>query len=277
VIPPEASTAEGLSNDSWRSGFRVAFKRTKLAESVSWPIGSERVQGTILCMLRTAKAIKFVPSEWEAAVCGVDTLHIRYAPGELVCSHGSYVAGLHLILSGVVSQASPRPSGSPCRPDLLGVGDLIGIEVLADARNEIARSACLAITEVELLFFERRAFNEQVLCNPALGHRLLKYLASRHMDPQGGVRHTGSDQDALGELLLRLGALCGDSDPSGLVRLPEAINPRTLQELSGLAGRRFRDAWGAIDTLGSEGSQVVFCGESLLKPVQESFDEPSPS
>jgi len=157
------------------------------------------------------------------------------------------------------------------------VQDLIGIEVLADARNEIARSACLAITEVELLFFERRAFNEQVLCNPALGHRLLRYLASRHMDPQGGVRHTGSDQDALGELLLRLGALCGDSDPSGLVRLPEAINPRTLQELSGLAGRRFRDAWGAIDTLGSEDSQVVFCGESLLNPAQEAFDEPSPS
>jgi len=220
-------------------------------------------------MCSQARALEFVPSEWEAAAREADSLHIRYAPGELICQYGSYVAGVQFFLSGVASQFIPTSSGSMNRCDLLGPGDLIGIEVLADQGIETSRSACAAITGVELLFFEGRAFSDQLLRNPALTGRVLSYLASRHVGLQVGVPNNGSDSVALCELLLRLDALCGGSKEFGAVTLPEEIAPRTIQELSGLSGRRFRSAWDAIDSLEVAGAHIVFARDVLLQLVTQ--------
>ena len=199
----------------------------------------------------------FVPSEWEAAVCGADTLHIRYAPGELICQHGCYVAGVHLILSGIVAESVPLPDGGSGRPEVLGAGDLLGIEVLAEPASETSTSACAAVTDVRLLFFERRAFHEQLLRTPALASRMLRYMALRHVKSQERARIV-TDTELLSELLLRLETLCGASGKSEPAVLPAVIAPRTLQELSALTGRRFRNAWEAIDSLEFDDGRIVF-------------------
>jgi len=265
----------GLSDDGPRGGSRDSSRSTALSEPESSRIGTAYTLTTILHMWRRTRAIEFVPSEWETAVCGSDTLHIRYTPSELICQRGSYVAGIHLMLSGVASQSLQPLTRSPNRPDLLGAGDLIGIEALAESTCETSRSGCLAITDVELLFFERQAFTSHLLRNPALSHRLLRYLAARHMNPQGDVRHGGSDSQALSELLLRLDDLCGGADRPDLGMLPRGIALRTLQELVGLTGRRFRNAWNAVDTLEIADSQIVFRRDALLRsPVQLSNSIP---
>jgi len=218
-------------------------------------------------MSSTTRAIEFVPSEWETAVCGSDTLHIRYAAGELICQRGSYVAGIHLILSGVASEVVPTPEGSPGPPDLLGAGDLIGIEMLAEGANETSNSACIAVTQVELLFFERRAFKKQLLRNSALSHRILRYLASRHLRLQGDAYCAGSDLEALAFLLLRLHEVSSEPYEADLATLPESISPRMIQELSRLSGRRFRSAWDAMDTVHVGNSQIRFSREALSQIV----------
>lgn len=243
-----------------------------LDELASSQVGPACGLATILHMLCSARAMEFVPSEWEGAVCESDTLHIRYEPNELICQRGSYVAGIQLVLSGVASEFLQMPNESRSRPDLLGSGDLIGIEVLAETASETSGSACAAITGVELLFFERRAFNRQLLRNPALSLRILRYLAYRHMRLQGSVRHVCSDLEALGQLLLRLDDLCADSDQPELVMLPEAIELRTLQQLAGLTGRRFRSAWDAIDTLDIIDSRIAFRRDVLLQLVYGASD-----
>jgi len=223
-------------------------------------------------MWRPASTIDFVPSEWESAVDDSDTLHIRYSRGELICQWGSYVAGIHLVLAGVVSEACSTSAVSTGRSDLLGAGDLIGIEMLADGSIETSSAAYAAVTDVELLFFERSAFNEQLQRNSSLSHRILQYLASRHIRQLGGVWRACSDSEALVHLLLRLDELGEESDRPEPAVLPEAIELRTLQSLSGLTGRRFRRAWDAIDTLDISDSQITFSRDALEQSAHLASD-----
>jgi len=97
---------------------------------------------------------------WNRVIETYAPLHVRYPPGELIYKAGSYAAGTYLVSDGFVSEYNMPQKGRPEKSllEILGPGDLIGLEVFLGGRTELHLSCARAITETELFFFERAAF-----------------------------------------------------------------------------------------------------------------------
>ena len=197
-------------------------------------------------------------SEWETIFHSYRPLRIRYAPGEMICQVGSYVAGIHLVVGGVVSDMMLAMGGEQRNSDILGAGDLIGLEILERNSDGLSISLCRALTAVELLFVERRQLESALDDDPALQQTFLRYVVSRYVFTRKDPRQRASVEVQLCRLLLRLGEACGLPVDDGGIALPAEITLRTLGELLCISSRQLRHARQAIQSLEINDSGIDF-------------------
>ena len=206
--------------------------------------------GTTVWIMTQHRPVALQPStEWERIFHSYHPLTISYAPGEMICQVGSYVAGIQLIVQGVVSDMVLTPDGVPRDSDILGTGDLIGLEILERYSDGLSISLCRALTAVELLFIEKSQLESALDDNLALQQTFLRYAVSKFVLTRKDPRQRPPVEAQLCHLLLRLGEACGllvdDSD----ITLPAEITVRTLGELLCISSRQLRHARRAIESL----------------------------
>jgi len=147
--------------------------------------------------------------------------------------------------------------GEQRNSDILGAGDLIGLEILERNSDGLSISLCRALTDVELLFVERTQLESALDDDPAIQRALLRYVASRYVFTREDPRQRASVEAQLCRLLLRLGEACGRPVGGGTA-LPVEITLRTLGELLCISSRQLRHARQAIQSLEISDSGIEF-------------------
>lgn len=231
-----------------KSGF--VLRRLALRRILEWT--------TVFAMTQNRPAVLQSGIEWEALFHSYPLLRIRYAPGEMICQAGSYVAGVHLIVEGVVSDMMLTMDGERRDCDILGTGDLIGLEVLESHSDGLSISLCRALTAVELLFIEKNQLELALDDNPELQRALFRYALSRVVFTRKDPRQQTSAEAQLCRLLLRLGEACGPPAADSGIVLPVEITLRMLGELLCISPRQFRHARQAIQILETDDSGLRF-------------------
>lgn len=241
--------AKPLSSDSCvKSGFHV--RRLALRRLLECT--------TVQVMTQQRPAALQSSTEWESIFHSYRPLRICYAPREMICQAGSYVAGIHLVVQGVVSDMMLSMGGARRNSDILGSGDLIGLEILQKSSDGLSISLCRALTPVELLFIERGQVESALDDDPALQRAFLQYAASRYVSTRRDPRQQESAEAQLCRLLLRLGEACELAVGDGRITLPEEITLRTLGELLCISTRQLRHARQAIQSLEIGDSGIEF-------------------
>ena len=231
-----------------KSGF--VLRRLALRRILEWT--------TVFVMTQHKPAALQSGIEWEALFHSYHPLRIRYAPGEMICQAGSYVAGVHLIVGGAVSDTMLAIDGEHRNCDILGPGDLIGLEILESHSDGLSISLCRALTAVELLFIEKNQLESALDDNPVLQRALFRYAVSRVVFTRKDPRQQTSVEAQLCRLLLRLAEACGLPAANGGIVLPVEITLRMLGELLCISPRQFRHARQAIQSLETNDSGLRF-------------------
>jgi len=226
-----------------------------------------------MCMTQQPPAALQRSTEWRTIFQSYSPLRIRYAPGEMICQSGSYVAGIHLIVGGVVSDVMLTAGGLQRNSDILGAGDLIGIEILEKTSAGLSISLCRALTVVELLFIEKNQLESALNDDPTLQQAFLQYAVARYVSSRRDPREQASAEAQLCRLLLRLGEACDLPADSGGIALPVEITLRTLGELLCISTRQFRHARQAVRSLEIIDSGIEFDLEEARRILN---DESSP-
>ncbi len=182
-----------------------------------------------------------------AGVDASDCLRVRYAAGELICRVGTYAAGLHWIIDGVVLETTNHDSqqGRPACSEVLMAGDIIGLEVLLPCPQELYTGSCHALSDVELVFAERKAVLAAMSEDAPFSRALSGYLATRVFSLRRAVHQRSLParehvHALLSSLAERMGA------HPGVVTLPREIDLRVLGELSGRTPTAVRRAMAGI-------------------------------
>jgi len=168
------------------------------------------------------------------------------------------VAGIHLIVQGAVSDRILTQTGGPRSSDILGPGDLIGLEMLGSNSANLSISLCRALTGVELLFVERKQFASALDDNPSLLQSMFQYAVSRVIHTRRDPRQQISAEGQLCRLLLRLGETCGTPRAGLTIALPPEIAQRTLGDLLCMSSRQLRQAIQAVQNLKIGKSGIEF-------------------
>jgi CRP-like cAMP-binding protein len=222
-------------------------------------------------MTQDRQLIKQLSVEWERIFHSHQPLRIRYAPGEMICQAGSYVAGIHLIVQGVVTDVMLTATEQPRDTHILADGDLIGIEILDGSTERLATSLCRAITPVELLFIERRQLQKAIDDHPELQQSLVRYLVNRYVLTREDPRHRASVDSRLCRLLLQLGSVCGRPTEDDRIALPSAITQRVLGELLCISARQLRHARQDIQGLWLRESGIEFDRQELFERISTGY------
>ena len=197
----------------------------------------------------TRDAAATAAAAWAETFARYAPLRIRYAGGEMISQAGSYVAGVHLIVHGAVSEKAVS-DGPPCAAVLLGPGDFVGLECLFHGCEGLARTQVRAVTGVELLFLETKRFSDAMNDDSMRLRTLMEYLARRCLCAQEehpwGQR---SGEARIARLLVRLAVVCGcpAEEDSGWVRLPPDVSPRVLCDLAAISSRQWRQIRQALE------------------------------
>jgi CRP-like cAMP-binding protein len=176
----------------------------------------------------------------------------------MICQAGSYVAGIHLIVQGIVSDMMLTMRGEDRDGNILGAGDLIGLEILGNNFDGLSISLCRAVTAVELLFIERSHLESALNDDPALQQALFQYAVSRYVATRKDPRQRESVEAQLCRLLLRLGEACGLAASGSSIILPIEITLRTLGEVLCISSRQLRHARQAVHSLEISDSGIEF-------------------
>ena len=204
-------------------------------------------------------------SDWEPVLSSYRPLRIHYAAGEMICQAGSYLAGVHLILRGAVSDMLLHVQGGRGYPDILGPGDLVGLEIVLPDSNGLSVSIRRALTAVDLLFVEESQWESALSDHPAFLREVLAYTTAKYMSIREGTREHVEGEYVLCRLLLVLGEACGTRTESGNISLPPDISLRILGDLLGVSGRRLRQAREAIPDLETSNGSIAFCAEAVRR------------
>lgn len=100
------------------------------------------------------------PFDW-SLIKAYKPLYVRYPAGELIYKRGSYVAGVYLISDGLVSdhcEPTKNRGSQEVSSEILGPGDLIGLDTFLEQRTDLHFSCAHAVTDVKLCFFRRETF-----------------------------------------------------------------------------------------------------------------------
>ena len=101
----------------------------------------------------------------------------RFARRQIVLREGEIPEGLYCIRSGLLKRSIGDPQGNRKILEILGPGDLLGVESISGNGSRAAEAATLEASE--LCFFHRRDLPEMARSAPGFAFALAAYTAER--------------------------------------------------------------------------------------------------
>jgi CRP-like cAMP-binding protein len=199
---------------------------------------------------------------------GLSPLHVRYARSELICREGTFVAGLQLITQGLVvetcGETAQRVVGRVA--ELLGGGDIIGLEAVLPIPEDLYLSSYHSLTEVQLLFVDRTALDEALANDPYLAATLIGALSIRHFRLRNALLRSALSPTArLRSALLDAASISGvaaaEEKP---VSLPPEIDLRVLGDLARLSPTQVRRGIQELPGVQARDGQITLSFEDVL-------------
>ncbi len=186
-------------------------------------------------------------------------LHVRYAAGELVTQIGSYAAGVYFVQEGLVQESSPVcpvDKEESAVVEVLGPGELLGLEPLLPWGQELYVSSSRALTETCLSFIERSALATACENDQALDRQIQGYLVGRlYRARDAASLRFAPVTERLRFLLLRLAEACAPAAES--VVLPAEIDRRAIAGILGVAASRVTRGLRALNVCEDSACLVV--------------------
>lgn len=229
-------------------------------------------------MIREKSATKtqVAQTDWRRVIETYRPLHVRYPHGELVFQAGTYAAGTYLIFAGLVSDrcAVPDEGHRAASMEILGPGDLIGLEALLDGRHDLHLSGARAVTDAELFFFERDLFLQVLDKEEAIERYCLARLARRFyaLKQRTGSLFTSRVEARLGRLLLDLADECGERLDEETIALPGEITLPILAQLLGRSAARVTRALALLPGITQNEKRLVVSPETLRSDLAQRTD-----
>ncbi len=195
-------------------------------------------------------------------------LHVRYAPGELICREGTFVAGIQLITQGLVvetcGETTQRSAGGAI--ELLGAGDVIGVEAVLSVPEDLYLSSDRSLTEVHLLFVDRPALDEALANDPHLAATLIGSLSMRHFRLRSALlRSSLSPTARLRSALLDAASIRGVAAAEDRpMSLPPEIDLRVLGDLARLSPTQVRRGIQEFPSVQIQDGQITFSFEEVF-------------
>ena len=176
-------------------------------------------------------------------------LRISYPAGELVYKTGSYAAGVYLISGGLVSDHCPVENGETKKLpiEILGPGDLIGLEIFLEDQNGVHLSCAHAVTDTVLRFFQRETFLKMLQAEQEMTRYCLKYLSRRfyYLKQWRSAFFNLPLETRLARVLLTLVEKCADGQQEA-VALPPEITKAMLSQLLGVSTAKVSKALASL-------------------------------
>jgi len=198
---------------------------------------------------------------------GHQPLHVRYAAGELITHVGSYAAGVYSIRNGLIQEITPARLPTPDDGgviELLGPGDLLGLEPFLPVAQELHLSSSRALTETRLSFLERSALLAAIERDEDLRTWIIGHLAERlYRTRTDASARSASAVERLRVLLVRLGSAWAPASESAI--LPEEIDRRVLSGLLGVSTSRISQALRTLGVTEAAGSLRLTVDVSALR------------
>jgi CRP-like cAMP-binding protein len=212
--------------------------------------------------------------DWSRLVSTHAPLHVRYAEGELVHQAGSYAAGTYLIAEGLVSDRA-SVGGRGGAVEILGPGDLLGLEGFLDGSNDLHQTSARAVTETDLYFFEREHFLQVLEKEEGLLRYALVSLGRRLVGVKAWSASCAHAALApqLGRLLLSFAGKVGGADGQPVL-LPGGISARALAELLNSSKGQVLRASGVLPGVTLREDQFEISPEALRVWLAESATAP---
>ena len=206
-------------------------------------------------------------------------LHVHYRRDELICQAGTYAAGIHLVVSGIVQESYSEPENGFGDAVLLlgGPGQLIGTELLLPDPEDLHRTTFRAVSDVRLCFLEQSAFHRALETSDLLWRFLLGCLSKTGFErARAQWRCDLPGRERLTLLLLDLSPLAGSPQSDGETTLPQEVDLRTLAGLLRLSARQTRRLCAELpDVRWSQGCLSFFperLAEQLTEPSAPSHE-----
>jgi CRP-like cAMP-binding protein len=203
--------------------------------------------------------------DWSRIIEAYTPLHVRYPQGELIYQAGTYAAGAYLITDGLVGDqcTPPRKTRQRLPLEILGPGDLIGLEILLKDSANLYLSCARAITETDLLFFEREVFLD-ILKEEEVNRHCLDGLSQRlySLKRWSASLFYASVEERLCRLLLDLANRYGKSEGERIRLLPPEITRATLAQLLGVSEAKIKRAISLLPEVSSSG-RIALSPEAL--------------
>lgn len=169
------------------------------------------------------KSLSFDSSAFLVKVGGGKT-HVSYAEGQLVFSQGKPADAVFFIQTGKVKIAVVSEQGKEAVIALLGPNDFCGEGCLAGQMSRMSTAS--AVTECEILRFEKAAFTRILHDDPEVSEMFAAYLLARTIRIEEDLidQLFNSSEKRLARALLLLANFGKDGRP-------EQIIPRISQEM----------------------------------------------
>ena len=168
----------------------------------------------------------------------------RFAKRQVVLREGEVPEGIYCIRSGLLKRSVGDPQGNRKILEILGPGDLLGVESISDNGSRAAEAATLEASE--LCFFHRRDLLELAKRAPGFALALAAYAAERMARAEREMADLSlkSARARLAGAILGLGRKYGKRTPQGIL-LDLPISRGELADLVGIAlataSRLFRE------------------------------------
>ena len=158
----------------------------------------------------------------------------RFAKRQVVLREGEVPEGIYCIRSGLLKRSIGDPQGNRKILDILGPGDLLGVESISGNGSRAAEAATLEASE--LCFFHRRDLPELVKGTPGFAMALAAYAAERLARAERELADLclKNARQRLANALLALGRRFGKRTPRGIL-LDLPISRSELANFVGIA------------------------------------------
>lgn len=204
---------------------------------------------------------------WDRISETYSPLHVRYPQGELIYQAGTYAAGSYLIADGLVSDQCTSLSTPRQRPplEILGPGNLIGLEILLDPPSDLHLSCARAVTETNLFFFKRELFLEILGEEDEIRRHCVQGLARRfyRLKQQSEYSGCASIEKRMCNMLLKLADECGQRTENGNILLPAKVTPIIFARLFGVSNAKALRVITSLPGVSSSETPISLSPEAL--------------
>ena len=208
-------------------------------------------------------------TEWNQVVETYSPLTIRYPAAELIYQAETYAAGVSVVVQGLISNRLPvQASGHPLPVlEVLGPGDLIGLDALLSHHGSLHLASARSITEVVVQFFERDVFLKVLVDEPAVCRHCMDHLNHRFhvLKRLTSLSVSAPLERRLCGLLVVLAERFGTPQDDGTTRLPIGITRDHLPDLLAVSRRQVRKVLVCLPEIRQASERLIVSVEALRR------------